>query len=113
MSTILITGGTGLVGTALRRLLTENGYHVIILSRNPPPKDRPTQVAGSPADTASVTTYHWDPSTGAIDPDAIRLADHIIHLAGAGVADARWAKKRKQEILESRINGCATLVKAL
>ena len=113
MPTILITGGTGLIGTALRQLLTENGYRVIILSRNPQPKDRPTQVAGSPADTASVTTCHWDPSTGAIDPDAIRLADHIIHLAGAGVADARWTKKRKQEILESRINGCATLVKAL
>jgi uncharacterized protein (TIGR01777 family) len=99
MATILITGGTGLVGTALRQLLTENGYHVIILSRNAPPDDP--------------SNYRWDPSTGAIDADAIRLADHIIHLAGAGVADARWTKKRKKEILESRTNGCATLVKAL
>jgi uncharacterized protein (TIGR01777 family) len=113
MSTILITGGTGLVGTALRQLLVENGYRVIILSRNPPPKDRPTQVAGSPADTAPVSTYHWDPSTGAIDADAIRQADHIIHLAGAGVADARWTQKRKEVILESRTTGCSTLVKAL
>jgi uncharacterized protein (TIGR01777 family) len=113
MSTILITGGTGLVGTALRQLLTENGYRVIILSRNPQPKDRLSQVAGSPADTAPVSTYHWDPSTGAIDPDAIRQADHIIHLAGAGVADARWTEKRKKEILESRTTGCTTLVKAL
>src|ERR1700722_4765676 len=113
MSTILITGGTGLVGTALRRLLTENGYHVIILSRNPPPRDRPTQVAGSPADTAPVTTYYWDPSTGAIDADAIRQADHIIHLAGAGVAEERWTGKRKKLILESRTTGCTTLVRAL
>jgi uncharacterized protein len=113
MSTILITGGTGLVGTALRRLLTENGYHVIILSRNPQPKDRPTRVAGSPADTAPVTTYHWDPSTGAIDADAIRQADHIIHLAGAGVAEERWTAKRKKGILESRTTGCTTLVRAL
>jgi uncharacterized protein (TIGR01777 family) len=113
MPTILITGGTGLLGTALRQLLTENGYHVIILSRNPPPKDRPTQVAGSAADTAPVTTYHWDPSTGAIDADAIRQADHIIHLAGAGVADARWTEKRKKVILESRTAGCTTLIKAL
>jgi uncharacterized protein len=113
MPTILITGGTGLVGTALRQLLTENGYRVIILSRNPPPNGRPPQAAGSPADTATVTTRHWDPSTGAIDADAIRQADHIIHLAGAGVAEKRWTKKRKKEILDSRIKGCTTLVKAL
>jgi uncharacterized protein (TIGR01777 family) len=99
MPTILITGGTGLVGTALRKLLTENGYRVIILSRNPPPND--------------ATAAHWDPSTGAIDADAIRQADHIIHLAGAGVADARWTEKRKKVILESRTSGCTTLVKAL
>lgn len=108
MSTILITGGTGLIGTALRTLLTGNGYRVIILGRNPPANDRPSQSASTPA-----TTYHWDPSTGAIDADAIRQADHIIHLAGAGVADARWTEKRKKVILESRTNGCTTLVKAL
>ena len=108
MSTILITGGTGLIGTALRTLLTGNGYRVIILGRNPPANDRPSQSASTPA-----TTYHWDPSTGTIDADAIRQADHIIHLAGAGVADARWTEKRKEVILESRTNGCTTLVKAL
>ncbi len=113
MTTILITGGTGLIGTTLRQLLTENGYSVIILSRNPRPGGRPSQVDGSPADTPSITTYHWDPSTGVIDADAIRQADHIIHLAGAGVADARWTKKRKDVILESRTTGCTTLVKAL
>jgi uncharacterized protein (TIGR01777 family) len=113
MPTILITGGTGLIGTALRRLLTENGYHVIILSRKPTPNDRPTQVAGSPADTAPVTTYHWDPATGAIDAGAIRQADHIIHLAGAGVAEEHWTAKRKKLILESRTTGCTTLVRAL
>jgi uncharacterized protein len=99
MPTILITGGTGLVGTALRQLLTENGYRVIILSRNPPPNDP--------------TTARWDPSKGAIDADAIRQAEYIIHLAGAGVAEKRWTAKRKKEILESRINGCTTLVTAL
>ena len=108
MPTILITGGTGLIGTALRKLLIENGYHVIILSRNPPPNGVPPQSASTP-----ITTRHWDPSTGAIDADAIRQADHIIHLAGAGVADARWTEKRKKVILESRTSGCTTLVKAL
>jgi uncharacterized protein (TIGR01777 family) len=111
MPTILITGGTGLVGTVLQQLLTENGYRVIILSRNPPPK--PTQAATVSNTGAPATTYHWDPSTGAIDADAIRQADHIIHLAGAGVAEARWTEKRKKLIMESRTTGCATLVKAL
>ncbi len=143
MPTILITGGTGLVGTALQQLLTENGYRVIILSRDPTPKSppapksppipnssptpnspptpkspptpnaHPPQIAGSPANTPAVTTFHWDPSTGTIDPEAIRQADHIIHLAGAGVAESRWTAKRKKLILESRTTSCATLVKAL
>jgi uncharacterized protein (TIGR01777 family) len=99
MSTILITGGAGLIGSALRRLLTGNGYHVIILSRNPPPNDP--------------TAAHWDPATGSIDTAAIRQADHIIHLAGANVAEGRWTANRKKLILESRTTGCTTLVRAL
>ena len=95
MSTILITGGTGLIGTALTRMLTEKGYRVLVLSRG----------AGSP--------YRWDPATGYIDPEAIRQADAIIHLAGAGVADKRWSGKRKKLIVESRTQSCALLVKAL
>jgi uncharacterized protein (TIGR01777 family) len=95
MATILITGGTGLIGTALTGLLLEKGHRVIILSR------------GAPG------TYHWDPARGTIDPEAIRQADHIIHLAGAGVADKRWSAKRKKVIEESRTQSSALLVKAL
>ena len=129
MSTILITGGTGLIGTALRRLLTENGYRVIILSRKvqaageggpsteaPAEREGLQSTSGQPGpgdDGTGSITAHWDPATGAIDAAAIRQADHIIHLAGAGVAEERWTAKRKKEILESRTTGCATLVKAL
>ncbi len=95
MSTILVTGGTGLIGTTLTRMLTDKGYRVLVLSRD----------AKSP--------YRWDPAAGYIDPEAIRQADAIIHLAGAGVADKRWSEKRKKLILESRTQGCALLVKAL
>lgn len=97
MATILITGGTGLIGTALTQLLREKGYQTIILTRNPKSTDQ----------------AHWDPSTGAIDAAAIKKADYIIHLAGAGVADKRWSGKRKKVIEESRIAGCSLLVKAL
>jgi len=102
MSTILITGGTGMIGTALSRMLIEKGHQVILLSRNS------KQEAGS-----SIGVAHWDPYKGDIDPEAIKAADFVIHLAGAGVADKRWSAKRKKEIIESRTRSSELLVKAL
>jgi len=102
MSTILITGGTGLIGTALSQMLTTKGHGVILLSRD---TSKPVP--------AGVTIAHWDPDKGDIDPEAIRAADFIVHLAGAGVADKRWSAKRKKEIVESRTRSSELLVKAL
>lgn len=99
MSTILITGGTGLIGTALAALLKEKGHRVLVLSRKANP--------GNPE------IFQWDYDKGLIDPEAIRQADHIVHLAGAGVADKRWSDKRKKEIMDSRTRTAALLVKAL
>ena len=101
METVLITGGTGLIGKALTKLLISRGYKVIILSRKSLP----------PAENVSFAT--WDLNKATIDLNAIRSADHIIHLAGAGVADKRWTTKRKQEIVDSRVNSGKLLVKAL
>ena len=100
MSTILITGGTGLIGKALTQLLIEKGYNIIILSRK----------AGQ---NNGIRAYTWNPDTGTIDPEAIRQADYIVHLAGAGVADRRWNAKRKKVIEESRTRSCALLVRSL
>jgi uncharacterized protein len=102
MPTVLITGGTGLIGNALTSLLVSKGYKVIILSRSQKSSDNP-----------AVSYAQWDVEKGTIDIAAIQEADYIIHLAGAGVADKRWTKKRKQEIVESRIKSGALLVKAL
>lgn len=99
MSTILITGGTGLIGTTLAGMLREKGHRVTILSRGAKPGDP--------------DAFNWDYNTGHIDTEAIRQADHIIHLAGAGVADKRWSDKRKQEIVDSRTKTAGLLVKAL
>lgn len=98
MPSVLITGGTGLVGTAVKSLLESKGYEVILLTRSK------TSIKGQ---------AHWDINAGTIDSDAIAAADYIIHLAGAGVADKRWSKARKQEILDSRTKSSALLVKAL
>lgn len=98
MPSVLITGGTGLVGTAVKALLEKKGYEVIVLTRSKAP------LKGQ---------AHWDINAGTIDSTAIAAADYIVHLAGAGVADKRWSTARKQEILDSRTKSCALLVKAL
>ena len=104
MATILITGGTGMVGQQLTGLLLSKGYDVIWLSRSRGEK----QIDGKTIQIAS-----WNLKEQTIDEIAIQQADHIIHLAGAGVAEKRWTAERKQEILDSRTQSSALLVKAL
>lgn len=103
MQTVLITGGTGLIGKTLGRALLQKGYRVIILTRNP------NQAGNDPA----FRYAGWDVAKQEIDREAISEADCIVHLAGAGVADRRWTPKRKQEILSSRVESSRLLVTAL
>jgi uncharacterized protein (TIGR01777 family) len=98
--TVLITGGTGDIGHRLTQLLLQQGYQVAYLSR-------------SNEAIPDVTVYQWDIKKGHIDPQAIATADHIIHLAGAGIADERWTDKRKEEILTSRTQSTEMLAQAL
>lgn len=94
MSVILVTGGTGLVGKALTKVLLSLGYEVIVLTRDPG-KSRSVQTG--------LRYAGWDIQKGYMDEQALVKADHIIHLAGAGVAERRWTKKRKKEIRDSRV----------
>ncbi len=103
MATVMITGGTGMIGEHLTQLLVLKGYEVIIISRSPTKKRH----------HAKVSYASWDINTQTIDAEAIAKADHIIHLAGAGVADKRWTEERKQEIKYSRTKSSATIVAAL
>ncbi|MFT3933292.1 MAG: TIGR01777 family oxidoreductase [Chitinophagaceae bacterium] len=104
MATILITGGTGMIGRELVNLLTDRGHAIIIATRNP--KREASNQQG-------VSFARWDIKAQTIEAFAIEKADYIIHLAGAGVADKRWSKKRKKEIVESRTQSSALLVNAL
>lgn len=114
METILITGGTGLIGKRLTSLLLQNGYSVIILTRNKIEASENFKL-----EDPQSTGYHnlsfaeWNVKEQTIDRSAVEKADYVIHLAGAGVADKRWSDKRKKEILESRTNSSALIVKAL
>ena len=103
MSTILITGGTGLVGHALSRYLISKGHNIIILTRNAAGKKKKEGVAYA----------EWDIKKQEIAIPAIQKADHIIHLAGASVFDKRWTKAWKKELEESRTLSSALLVRAL
>lgn len=96
MANILITGGTGLVGQALIPKLLEKGHKVSILSRKSNQRK-------------DIQTFLWNVNDNEIDDEALKNIDFIIHLAGAGVAEKRWSKKRKQEILDSRVKSTQLL----
>ncbi|MEO6612282.1 MAG: TIGR01777 family oxidoreductase [Chitinophagaceae bacterium] len=104
MAIILITGGTGLIGKALGKALLEKGHQVIILTRN---------TGKTSSDGAGASYAKWDIEKQEIDKEAISTADHIIHLAGAGIGDKRWTRKRKQEIIASRVNSSSFIVNCL
>jgi uncharacterized protein (TIGR01777 family) len=103
MATVLITGGTGLIGSALAHELLNGSYDVIILTRSPEKY----------SNTSRLNYAKWDIEKQIIDGDAFRKADYIVHLAGEGIADKRWTVKRKRQIAESRIKSSALLIKAL
>jgi uncharacterized protein len=100
MKNILIAGGTGLIGTHLSQLLKSKGYAVSHLSRRANPN-------------AEFPTYAWQPEKGTFDKKAFDEADAIVNLAGAGIADKLWSKKRKREIIDSRTSGNALIAQYL
>ncbi len=93
---ILITGASGLIGTRLIKNLLEKGHRVSVLSRQT-------------SNFKGVSTYNWDIDKQLVDLKAFEGIDTIIHLAGAGIADKRWTKQRKQEIVDSRIRSTQLL----
>ncbi len=103
MPTVLITGGTGLIGKTLTRHLTARGYKVIIVSRK----------ARHKSDDPMITFASWNIEEQKIDTDAIAKSDYIINLAGAGVMEKKWTKKYKKEIVESRTKSSELLIRAL
>jgi len=103
MQNILITGGTGLVGTKLTELLLLKGYSVTILTRKINTINR----------NLTVKYALWDIEKDFIDLVAIQEADFIIHLAGSGVVEKKWTKAYKNEIVNSRIKSSNLIVSTL
>jgi uncharacterized protein (TIGR01777 family) len=97
---VLITGGGGLIGRHLTSILTEAGYNVSHLSRN-------IKMTGD------IRVFRWDPEKKLIDPLSLDGIDFIIHLAGANIGDKRWTRKRKEEIIKSRVDSARFLHKTI
>jgi uncharacterized protein (TIGR01777 family) len=93
---ILVTGASGLIGTAVARALKLSGNTVLSLSRTP-----------------ETDGFKWNPARGKIElPNNVNI-DTVIHLAGENIARARWSKKQKEAILQSRSKGTRLLVKKI
>ncbi|MGB7845301.1 MAG: TIGR01777 family oxidoreductase [Candidatus Acidiferrum sp.] len=101
---ILITGSTGLVGTALVSELKRAGHTVCRLVR---PGTNAEAVRGSEG-----FDVKWDPATGELGAAAVG-ADAVVNLAGASIADGRWTAERKEALRSSRVNATRALVSAL
>ena len=95
--TILIAGGSGLVGSRLTDLLLADGHGVRWLSRS--------------GRARKVPTFQWDTAAGYIDEKAFTDVNVIINLAGAGIADQRWTESRKKLLIQSRTETAALLDK--
>ena len=98
--TVLISGGSGHIGSRLTTALLKSGYRVNWLSRGD-------------FSVNNVTVYKWDVERKQINLQAIDQARIIIHLAGANIGAKRWTSKRKKEILDSRVKSAEFLLKAI
>ncbi|MDI6050539.1 TIGR01777 family oxidoreductase [Flavobacterium sp. XS2P24] len=87
---VLISGGSGFIGSHLTGLLIAKGYSVSILSRS------------EKQNKGDIFYYKWDVANQTIDESAVLNADYIIHLAGENIAEKRWTAKRKAAIIDSR-----------
>jgi len=93
---VLISGATGLIGSALIPELEAGGHGVTRLSRSQSGPD----------------TIRWDPEAGTIEGD-LEGTDAVVHLAGESIAQGRWNPQKKQQILESRVKGTRLLAEKI
>jgi uncharacterized protein (TIGR01777 family) len=103
MPCVLISGGTGLIGSHLVNHLIQKDYDIIILSRK----------KNQTSDNPKISYSFWNIKDKIIDAEIVQKADHIIHLAGAGVLDKKWTQEYKNLIIESRVKSAELIINCL
>ncbi len=98
---LLVTGSSGLVGSALVSFLEAAGHRLTRLVRSQPRPVPPRR-----------DEVFWDPDAGRLDSSALEGLDAVVHLAGENIA-GRWTARKKARIRESRINGTCLLAESL
>lgn len=96
--TVLVAGASGFIGTELCRQLADGGHTVLRLVRRPARSD---------------DEFTWSPRDRSVDAAAIARADAVVNLAGATTGRLPWTAGYKREILDSRVDGTATLADAI
>ena len=96
---ILISGSTGLIGTATSKMFKDGGHDVHRLVRGSVQPDH--------------NEIHWNPVTGVIDPARLEGFDAVVHLSGENIAARRWSPEQKKLIRDSRFNSTSLLAKTL
>lgn len=95
---ILITGASGLVGTALQRSFAHKGYDVLLASRSEP---------------KTANHIQWNVEDGFAEPERLEGIDAVVHLAGENVSGLRWTDEKKKAIRDSRVLGTRSVVDAI
>ena len=95
---VLITGSSGLFGSALIPVLQSEGHSIKRLVRS---------------ETASIDIIRWDPENGKLDPAALEGLDAVVNLAGESISEGRWTATKKARIRSSRVKGTTLLAQTL
>ena len=98
MKTVAIAGSSGTIGRALERLLIQEGFSVKRLVRR-------NQIDDS--------EIFWDPKNKFLDPNRLVGINAIVNLAGVGIGDKRWSRKRMEQIISSRVVGTEVICKTI
>src|SRR5688500_8253274 len=95
---VLITGASGLIGTALQKSFQEKGYEMLLAGRGEP---------------KAANEIQWDVETGFAEPERLEGLDAVIHLAGENISALRWTEEKKKAIRDSRVKGTHSVVEAI
>nr|WP_321465415.1 TIGR01777 family oxidoreductase [uncultured Desulfobulbus sp.] len=96
---VLITGASGVLGSALCPLLTTGGHEVWTLVRRPPIRER--------------KEIYWDPGAGELNLGGLPPFDAVIHLAGDNIGEGRWTGEKKKRVIDSRVQGTGLIARTI